>query len=140
MKNLEEIFKQEPVYLGLFDSKDNVLINFNCYKKPEGYYNRDSPDYNSREYVNKDLYENVNIIFAFYTDEDYSGEAFVLFEKEGRLYEVNGSHCSCYGLEDQWEPSETSLEELKYRLVEGKMGEGYYGNKYGAELKQFLGI
>lgn len=54
----------------------------------------------------------VEILFATYNYEDYYGSAFVLFCKDGVLYEVHGSHCSCYGLEDQWEPEETSLEAL----------------------------
>lgn len=36
-----------------------------------------------------------------------------LFERDGKLYEVNGSHCSCYGFEGQWKPEETTLEYLK---------------------------
>lgn len=60
-------------------------------------------------------YFGVNILFASYTYENYSGTAFVLFEKGGKLYEVNGGHCSCYGLEGQWEPEETSWESIKIR-------------------------
>lgn len=59
--------------------------------------------------------EGVDIVFATYTYEDYTGDAFVLFVKEGVLYEVNGGHCSCYGLEGQWEPEETTLEALSVR-------------------------
>jgi len=46
------------------------------------------------------------ILFADYTHEDYSGDAYVLgFDKEeGKWFEVHGGHCSCYGLEGQWEP------------------------------------
>ena len=59
--------------------------------------------------------EGVKIILASYTYEDYNGDAFVLFEKGGILYEVNGGHCSCYGLEGQWEPEETTLDALSVR-------------------------
>lgn len=55
-------------------------------------------------------WEGINILFASYGEDNYSGNAFVLFEKDGKLYEVNGSHCSCYGLEGQFEPEETTLE------------------------------
>ena len=48
------------------------------------------------------LFEGVEVLLASYSYEDYSGLAFVLFRKDGELFEVNGSHCSCYGLEDQW--------------------------------------
>ena len=57
----------------------------------------------------------LNILLATYTFEDYSGDAFVLFEKDGKLFEVNGGHCSCYGLEGQWEPEETTSEALLTR-------------------------
>lgn len=57
------------------------------------------------------------IIIASYTYEDYSGSAFVIYEKDGKLYEVHGSHCSCYGLEDQWSPEETSWEAIGMRSV-----------------------
>lgn len=55
------------------------------------------------------------ILFAEYETPSYEGYAFVLFERDGKLYEVNGSHCSCYGLEGQWEPDETTWEALAMR-------------------------
>src|SRR5690242_2636394 len=55
------------------------------------------------------------VVFAAYKYEDYSGSALVLFTKGDKLYEVNGSHCSCNGLEGQWSPEETSMEALKMR-------------------------
>lgn len=60
------------------------------------------------------------IIVAWYGQEDYEGSAFVLFRQDGKLYEVHGSHCSCYGLEDGgWDPEETSIDALDYRLTHG---------------------
>lgn len=52
---------------------------------------------------------------ASYTYEDYEGRAFVLFRRDGKLWEVHGSHCSCYGLEGQWDPEETTMEALEKR-------------------------
>jgi hypothetical protein len=86
--------------------------------------------------------QGVNILLASYTYEDYSGYAFVLFEKNGKLYEVNGSHCSCYGLETedishgetQWQPEETTKEALIHRLTEGYLGH----NEFDDELRQVL--
>jgi hypothetical protein len=40
--------------------------------------------------------EGCQIIFAEYDTPDYEGYAHVIFIKQGKLYEVNGSHCSCY--------------------------------------------
>lgn len=56
-----------------------------------------------------------HIIAAHYVFEDYEGSAYVLFEKDGNLYEVQGSHCSCYGLEGQWEPRIETPESLIHR-------------------------
>jgi hypothetical protein len=59
------------------------------------------------------------IIFASYTYEDYYGEALVLFEKGGKLYRGGGSHCSCYGLEEQWEPEEVDPKAFLHTLEKG---------------------
>jgi len=67
-----------------------------------------------------DLGPEVQIIFAHYSgyysaDEgDYEMWAHVLFRNatNGKVYEVHGSHCSCYGLEHQWEPSEVSIHDV----------------------------
>jgi hypothetical protein len=52
------------------------------------------------------------VLYALREYGDYCGSCFVLFKRDGKLYDVNGSHCSCYGLEDQWSPEETSVEAL----------------------------
>lgn len=83
---------------------------------------------------------NVNMLFAWYGGGDYDGSAFVLFEEDGKLYEAGGSHCSCYGLEGQWEPEETLVEALVHRIKEGHLGrDGYYdGGCFGDELLEIL--
>lgn len=67
--------------------------------------------------------QDADIILASYTYEDYSGDAYVLFKRDGKLFEVFGSHCSCYGLEDQWSPEETTKEAIIHRLDKGTWGE-----------------
>lgn len=67
--------------------------------------------------INVKELESINIIVASYTYVEYTGDAFVLFEKNGTFYEVNGSHCSCYGLENQWEPEEVTIDELERRFT-----------------------
>ena len=56
--------------------------------------------------------DGAHVIHADYTYEDYSGSSYVLYCKDGKYYEVHGSHCSCFGLEDQWEPEEVTIVEL----------------------------
>lgn len=67
--------------------------------------------------------EGCEFLYASYTYEDYSGSAYVLFRKAGKLFQVEGSHCSCYGLEGQWEPDEVVPEQLILRLKKGAFPE-----------------
>ena len=75
------------------------------------------------------------ILFAAYTYEDYSGDAFVIFTNEGKLFEVNGGHCSCYGLEGQWEPEETTKGAIIKRLENRPYG---ILNDYSKEIRAAL--
>lgn len=59
---------------------------------------------------------------AWYGGGAYDGQSFVVYEKDGVLYEVNGSHCSCYGLEGQWKPEETHWKAIRMR----RLDENYY--------------
>lgn len=65
------------------------------------------------------------ILFAAYADGDYSGDAKVIYYKDKKLYEVNGSHCSCMGLEGQWEPEETSWAAIAMRPEKDRLSEYY---------------
>lgn len=79
------------------------------------------------------------ILLASYGTGGYEGSAFVLFRRGGKLFEVNGSHCSCYGLEDQWDPQETTKAELMHRLDNGRLGqESYCDNNYAEQLRAVL--
>jgi hypothetical protein len=55
--------------------------------------------------------EGIRILYAAYETADYEGTAHVVYEKDGRFFEVNASHCSCYGLEEGWEPEEIDATE-----------------------------
>jgi len=67
----------------------------------------------------KDALDGATVYLAWYGYANYEGQSLVIFEKDGKLWEVNGAHCSCYGLEGQWEPEETSWESLKMRKISG---------------------
>lgn len=87
------------IYHGAWSSKEEMAKDFsNAYDEP--------------------LHEAMiaDVIVAAYEAGGYEGDAFVLFRKDGKLYEVNGSHCSCYGLEGMWEPEEVEPEVLLERL------------------------
>ena len=67
-----------------------------------------------------ETFKTVNILIAWYDCEEYEGSAFVLFIQDGKLYEVNGGHCSCFGLEGQWDPEETTVKSIRHRMEKGR--------------------
>lgn len=150
MKTLNEIIKQVPVYLNDWSHKIDVIGDFeDIYMDYKEYIAKESPYANNKYWLEKkqDMdkaikkYENVNILFASYSYANYEGDAWVLFEQNGELYEVNGGHCSCYGLEGQWSPDKVSLKELEHRLTKGAWGEDDWSdNNFKKELCEFLGI
>lgn len=82
--------------------------------------------------------EGVEILLASYTRDDFHGEAFVLFRRQGVLFEVNASHNSSDGLEGQWEPEDTLIEALRYRLEKGCLGSPDGGINLFADELLFL--
>lgn len=80
--------------------------------------------------------DDCEILFASYGGYAYEGDALVIFRgKDGNLYEVHGAHCSCYGLEGNWEPEITSFEALRHRKRDSfKTEHGEEATKYLLEL------
>lgn len=61
----------------------------------------------------KDQPKEPEFLFAYYDIDGYEGYAKVIYSYDGSIFYVTGgSHCSCYGLEDQWDPTEHSVAEL----------------------------
>ena len=54
------------------------------------------------------------ILYASYTYECYEGDAVVVGYRPstGLFFYVEGGHCSCYGLEGQWEETSLTVEEV----------------------------
>lgn len=150
MKTIEEILNQTPVYLNDWENKIDVISDFeDIHMKSKHYYAEESPYPNVSEWKRRKVamgyaikqYADVNILFASYGCASYSGDAWVLFSQDNKLYEVRGSHCSCYGLENQWEPEEVLLKELENRLTKGTFGEDDWSdNNFKTELCEFLGV
>ncbi len=66
--------------------------------------------------------EEPRFVFAEYEPGDYSGSATVITSGDGAKFNVvEGSHCSCMGLEDQWEPTEHTEPEIR-KMMEAKYG------------------
>lgn len=76
-----------------------------------------------------------DVLFAAYEYESYSGEALVVFRRGGELWTVHGSHCSCYGLEEQWSPDQATPQQLRH-MVSASHDEWFDAliTRYKAEL------
>lgn len=111
----------KPIYMHTFKNKAAIA---DCFEIPKSTLN------------------GCNILLAYYHVGDYGcdSSAFVLYEKDGKLYEVHGGHCSCMGLEDQWDPEETTLEALEHRATHGSLGSvgGYDDEGYEKESKKVI--
>lgn len=108
-------------YFGLWDNYDDVLQSAGGM----------AWDYNKGAYVSiseglaSTFPTDKEILFAIYEYEDYSGGAEILYERDGKLFTIVDSHCSCNGLEDLNSPgTPTSWEALALTLPEAENG-GY---------------
>jgi hypothetical protein len=93
----------KTIYMGMFEEEIDIYRSF---------------------HVAPSLY---NVAVAYYGDEGYDGDAKVLLykgpygplaKKKFNFYFVSGGHCSCHGLEDQWQPDEVSEEWLWLQVQE----------------------
>ena len=94
----------KPIYLGMFHNKKDVMERFK---------------------ETNDTFNSIKILFAAYDLDGCHSDAFVLLKRGRRLFEVNGSHCSCYDLEGQWEPEDTTIRALRFRLKNGSFGRSF---------------
>lgn len=87
-----------------------------------------------REYeANSDVVNELEIVIGYESVGSWgcdSSSFFLLKDKAGKLYEVHGSHCSCYGFEGQFNLEETAVEVLKFRVNESKYGSVFYTGGY----------
>ena len=60
-------------------------------------------------------------------DSGEYAESFFLLKRnsDGVLFEVHGSHCSCYGFEGQLDLEETIPAALRYRAINGHLLGGF---------------
>jgi hypothetical protein len=65
-----------------------------------------------------------------------SSSFFLLRDKDGKLFEVHGSHCSCYGFEGQFTLEETTIEALKFRINESYNHSVFYTGGYDDHEKE----
>lgn len=67
----------------------------------------------------EDVAEPDEVLLAMYNIDGYEGSADVIYRNGDRYYWVHGSHCSCYGLEGQFDPEEYSADLLIEALRRG---------------------
>lgn len=87
--------------------------------------------------------DHIEILLASYTESDDAGYAFILFRQQQQLYEVNASHDSLLDFNGQWQPEETTVEALLFRLNKGNLGrieasENVFANELRQVLNAFL--
>jgi len=87
-----------------------------------GFSGWDGEDYNTlvRNFNISDPGSEPRFVYAVYSTPACEGSATVIFYRKGKWFEVNGGHCSCYGLEDQWEPKEIDPQIHLKALEAGK--------------------
>ena len=78
---------------------------------------------NDYDYVKEKL-EKLDVLIAYESVGSWGCDStafFVFKNKEtGELYEMHGSHCSCYGFEGQFRLEPTTAEALKARVNEAR--------------------
>ena len=88
----------------------------------------DDEYYNHKEESSKRL-DGMSVILAYESvaDSGEYAESFFLLKRnsDGVLFEVHGSHCSCYGFEGQLDLEETNSVALKYRAINGHLLGGF---------------
>lgn len=73
------------------------------------------------QFQEKDLGGEPEFIYAVYSFPCYSGNAQIVYKaNDGRWYHVEGGHCSCYGLEEQWSPQPVNPQDHLDALKENK--------------------
>lgn len=67
-----------------------------------------------------ELLKNMEVLVAYQSIGDWgcdSSAFFLLKDKtDGKIFEVHGSHCSCFGFGGQLQLEETTIEALKFRI------------------------
>lgn len=76
------------------------------------------------------------VYIAQYRYEDYSGHSEIYFRNNGKYYYNQASHCSCYGLENQFDPEEFDTIELYIEWLQRKIETDYYTEHAKKVLKK----
>ncbi len=95
----------------------------------------------SKDRIRKEL-EGLTILIAYESVGSWGCDSsawFLLEDVNGNLFEVSGSHCSCYGFEGQWELEPSNLSYLtspNFQLYTGGYDDD--ANKHRNMVKDYL--
>jgi hypothetical protein len=91
-----------------------------------------------------DVLDKLKVLVAYESVGDWgcdSSSYFLLKDKEtNELFEVHGSHCSCFGFENQFELEPTTLEALKFRIQNGNGNSVFFTGGYDRDRKENMRI
>jgi hypothetical protein len=76
-----------------------------------------------------DIGDEPELAYAIYDIDGYEGSANVVFRRDGVWYMARGSHCSCMGLEGQWELEYAPVGDHLRALGVGKSIINCYANQ-----------
>ena len=65
-----------------------------------------------------DTPEPEEVLLAVYDLHCYEGYAVVFYREGDKYFEVQGSHCSCYGLEGQWDVEECGDKKMFIKALQ----------------------
>jgi hypothetical protein len=81
-------------------------------------------------YVSNEKLKNMEVLIAYESVGSWGCDSSSFFllrnKKTGKLFEIHGSHCSCYGFEGQLDLEETDIVTLKERNKKGVFYTGGY--------------
>lgn len=140
MSNSSEFKQNLNGFTGVFEGEfenANEVISLMGPDRPWDANDDWSPNPDDKSYIEKD---GLFIFYARYEQHSYEGSAVVFAVRDARVFEVHGSHCSCYGLEGQWAEDEShSFEEFRI-LITGKKSSIAYGfsDKYDYAAREYV--
>ena len=120
LEDLKDMTEQEII--------EHLASNYSGDRSGYDYGSITKSDIEKAKYV----LENMTVLVAYESVGDYgcdSSSFFLLKNKEtNKLFEIHGSHCSCYGFEGQLDLEETNIDILKHRVKNG--GNVFYCGGY----------
>lgn len=111
--------KLEAIYLNAFSDENDLLEQFS---------------------ISASDIDGYTVLLASYDQGWYEGAAFVLLEhnESKELFTVYASHCSCYGLEGQFDMEPASIEQIE-KLLDMDYNQ-FESASCSAELRKLINV